>query len=147
MIRGGVVAASILMTLSACAQVETAEPPAASDTGKNATYSSVKDLMSAAVKAGYPCPSRELTSAGINGVVRGACSDYDSFQILDQTRRGNDLKAFIDGLVHDPEHALAKGEMGMTYLVGPNWVIFGALGPLRSIRKTIGGTIATPLGH
>lgn len=105
--------------------------PSPSKTGP-VSYGSVTELRDAAVAAGYDCPSWEQENNVTLAAESGACSDADVFM----TFTGEDDR---DELVANLK-AMATETIGVTLLVGPNWVINTEDG-LESLQEALGGTI------
>lgn len=121
--------------------VKSGSAAAASSPMVNATYSSVGDLIDAAIKAGYPCPSRKVTK-DLHGKERGECSDIDVFSLVDTTYRG---EGEMQQVADDLEKELSDDPVlnGATYLVGPNWGIQCSATWAVKLQKKLGGAIAT----
>jgi hypothetical protein len=109
-------------------------------------YDSVRDLMSAAIEGGYPCPNRQVSRpAGLNSRDAGSCTDYDYFGLTYLTVHGEDAmrKAADD---HIAEYQDDPFMAGATFVVGPNWVIQCRPEHAAKLRRSLGGVVATVPG-
>lgn len=108
-----------------------------------ASYGTVEQLRQAAVNAGYVCPHWHQDNVVKLAAESGACSDNDVFTTYAST---GDLQAQLDS-----DKAVAQVELQANVdpgvaLVGPNWMVRGADGPIRALQRSIGGTVVVPAG-
>lgn len=93
------------------------------------TYQSVRDLVDAAVEAGYPCPNFTQSNQVKLALESGACSDFDVFSVYGSRDDMMEVANFLG----------ASG--GTDYLMGGNWIINGNLSWLRTLKRTLGGAV------
>lgn len=121
MIRQALAAVTLALSLSACAATDASS---GSESGKpeTASYSTVEELMDAAIDAGYNCPQRKVEDFSLANENAGSCSDNDRF---------------LAGLSEDDVQMLLKESGKNTYLVGPDWFINSP--KAKSLQKNLGG--------
>lgn len=96
-------------------------------------YSSVEDLVDAAVAAGYACPAWTQTDQVKSALESGACSQDDVFSIYADSEA---TQAAVDKIV-----SVSAGYVEVGLLAGPNWIVNTAQPALGQLASRLGGNL------
>jgi hypothetical protein len=106
---------------------------------KDARYGSVTDLKDAAVLAGLPCPTFELSNQVESAAQSATCSD-DS--VLSTFATDADLQKMLANYRSSSDVFIQQGIEPSSLLVGQNWVINAS--EVLALQPIMGGVVDDP---